>query len=105
MSDFAINASTTSYNEEAIRRQQEMLRELNVRRLQEKLLKSIAGDESLEDTGSLSYFMDQLSLQQVSQAEKAWIAQLERDSGVKIQQSDVYNSLTSLLTQFNSPSA
>ncbi len=105
MSDFAINASTTSFNEEAIRRQQEMLRELNIRRLQEQLMKAIAGGDSLEDSSSLSYFMDQLSLQQISQTEKAWIAQLERDTGVNFQQSDVYNSLTSLLTQFNTPSA
>lgn len=99
MSDRAIN--TSALNEEALRRQQEKLRELNILRLQEKLLKSIVGDDSLEDSTSHSYFMDQLSLYQVSEAEKAWLKQLERDSGVKMERSDVYNHLSSLLTQFN----
>ena len=105
MSDFAISASTTAMSEEAIRRQQELLRDLNVRRLQEKLLKSIVGEESVDDSGSFSYFMDQLSLQEVSKAEKAWLAQLQNDTGVEFQKSDVYSSLTSMLTQFNGGSS
>ena len=102
MSDLtAIGASASSLNEEAIRRHQKLLTELNIRRLQEQLLKSIVGSDSLEDSSSMSYFMDQLALNDVSQLEKRWLSSLERETGMTFQNSEVYQSLTSLLTQFN----
>ncbi|MNX16978.1 hypothetical protein D3C86_468540 [compost metagenome] len=103
MSDLsAIGGSGSSLNEEAIRRHQKLLSELNIRRLQEQLLKSIVGSDSLEDSSSFSYFMDQLALNDVSQLEKQWLSSLERETGMTFQKSEVYQSLTSLLTQFNS---
>ena len=102
MSDLnAIGGSGSSVNEEAIQRHQQLLRELNIRRLQEQLLKSIVGSDSLDDSSSFSYFMDQLALNDVSQLEKRWLSTLERETGMTFEKSEVYQSLTSLLTQFN----
>ncbi len=105
MGDFAINAAASSLSEEAIKRHQELLRELNTRRLQEKLIKSIMGSDALEDTGGMGFFIDQLALSDVSQLEKRWLDTLERETGVPLSGSEVFQSLTSVLAQFNKPSA
>ena len=105
MGDFAINAAGSSLSEEALKRHQELLQELNTRRLQEKLLKSIMGADALEDTGGMGFFIDQLALSEVSQLEKRWLSSLERETGVNLQGSEVFQSLTSVLAQFNKPSA
>ena len=86
--------------EEAIRRRQQLLQELHVKRLQEKLLQSIMGAEAMEEAG-LGFYIDQLSLNNVSLAEKAWLKALEGESGIPLQENGVYDSLTSVLAAFN----
>ena len=102
MSDIsAIGAGVSASNEEAIKRHQQLLAELTTRRLQTQLLQSMMGSDATEDSSSLSYFMDQLALNDVSQLEKRWLSSLERETGMTLQNSEVYQSLTSLLTDFN----
>lgn len=97
----AIGMAGASLSEAAVRRHQERLRDLNIRQLQERLLRAIMGEEAAGDSSSLAYFVDQLALHDVSAAQKAMRQDLEREAGLSLQGTEVFGALGAALIQFN----
>lgn len=94
-------SSAVFQREDALRRHQELLQELQVKRLQEKLLQVLMGSEARDETG-MGFYIDQLALQDVSQAEKSWLKAVQTDTGAAMPSGGVYDSLNSVIAAFNS---